>query len=58
MNPMYCYAQINTDNICYSVIKAAGEIIEPDMIPIDSFDESLLSKHWTGSTWETVITQD
>jgi hypothetical protein len=51
----YFYAQINPDGICYSVTNPYGPIIQADMISIDSCDDSLLGKRWTGSTWEDVL---
>lgn len=54
----HCYAQINEAAICMAVTEASGPIDAPHMIPLDSFDMSVLGKTWQGesSTWvETPI---
>jgi len=50
MQPFY-YAQINSASICYAVTQTAGEITQSDMIPVDSYDTTLLGKEWTESGW-------
>ena len=50
MEPFY-YAQINDDQICYAVTQTAGLITQADMIPVTSYDTSLLGKIWTDGEW-------
>ena len=47
------YAQINQDSICFAVTQTYGLIEQDDMIPIDSYNTSLLGSRWTGKTWES-----
>ena len=47
----FYYAQINDDLACYAVTQTAGEIIQPDMIQVASYDTSLLGKIWTDGEW-------
>jgi len=46
------YAQINDDDIVTGVSDLAGEVIDPKMIEILSYDSSLLGKRWTGTEFE------
>lgn len=48
----FYYAQIGADKMCYAVTQTAGEIVRPDMISIDAFDESCLGKVWADGAWE------
>ena len=50
------YAQINQDRIAYAVTETAGEISQPDMIPLASFDTSVIGKKWNNGVWEDVPT--
>jgi hypothetical protein len=50
----YYYAQITQDSICYAILQTYAEIVQADMISISSYDESVLGKRWTGTTWEDV----
>ena len=50
----YHYAQITQDSICYAILQTYAEIVQADMISISSYDESVLGKRWTGTTWEDV----
>jgi predicted glycosyl hydrolase (DUF1957 family) len=47
----FYYAQIDDQSICYAVTQTAGEIIQPDMILITSYDTSLLGKIWNDGEW-------
>lgn len=47
----FYYAQINDDQICYAVTQTAGLITQADMIPVTSYDTSLLGKIWTDGEW-------
>jgi len=46
------YAQIDENNIVIGVSQLSGEILLPNLIPIPSYDESLLGKIWNGATFE------
>lgn len=48
------YAQIDENGICFAVTETAGQIDQPDMIEIETFDEGLLGMKRVGDTWETV----
>ncbi len=50
----YYYAQTNQDSICYAILQTYAEIVQADMIQLNSYDESVLGKRWTGTTWEDV----
>lgn len=49
------YAQINEENIC-TVISDMGnyEVSKRNLIPIDTFDTSLLGKRYNNGVWEEV----
>jgi hypothetical protein len=46
------YAQINQDSIAFAVTETAGEISQPDMIPLASFDTSVIGKKWSNGLWD------
>lgn len=48
------YAQIDEEGICFAVTQTSGEFDQPDMIPIDSLDESRLGMKRVEETWEDV----
>ncbi|MCI1999544.1 MAG: hypothetical protein LKJ75_02615 [Clostridia bacterium] len=48
------YAEINSNNICSSVLETPNEITKDTMIQIDSYDASLLGKKYNNGTWEDV----
>lgn len=48
------YAQINQDGIAFAVTETAGEINQPDMIALASFDTSVIGKKWVNGVWEVV----
>jgi hypothetical protein len=48
---IFYYAQIDGNSICYAVTQTAGEIIQNDMIRINSYDINLLGKKWENGTW-------
>ena len=50
----YYYAQITQDSICYAILQTYAEIVQADMISISSYDESVLGRRWSGTTWEDV----
>ncbi len=50
------YANIDEDGNCVGIVGYQQPLLEPteSMILIDTLDESLLSKRWTGEAWEDV----
>ena len=50
------YANIDDDGNCVGIVGYQQPLLEPteSMILIDTLDESLLSKRWTGEAWEDV----
>lgn len=46
------YAQIDENNVCYAVTQTTGQIDQPDMIEIESYDESLLFKTYANGVFE------
>ncbi len=51
---MIYYAQINEQRVAYAVTQAAAPIDKPDMIPVDSLDESVLGKYHDEATGEFI----
>lgn len=46
------YVQIDAENRVYAVSQLAGEMDQPDLIPIDNYDEGLLGKIYDPATGE------
>ena len=51
---MYDYAQLNNDNIVVAVSRLSGLIEASNMILINTTDENLIGKKWTGSKFTDV----
>lgn len=52
---MMFYAQLNQDRIAYAVTETSGQIDEPNMIALESFDTSVIGKRYTEQgAWEDV----
>lgn len=51
MSDVYYYAQIDDNNTCEGVSQLTEFDSRPNMIQLDSFDESIIGKKWTGSEW-------
>ena len=51
MNQPYYYAQIDDDGICCGVSQLSGIVEHDNMIPLESYDMSLMGKLWTGTEW-------
>lgn len=45
----YYYTQLNEDNIVVGVSELSGPVECPYMISIESYDETLMGKLWTGT---------
>lgn len=50
----FVYAQLDEENICVSVSQLSGEVIQDDMIELNSYDASLLGKRYNNGAWEEV----
>ena len=49
------YAQINEKNICIAVSEMGNmKVSEPNFIPLDTFDTSVLRKKYNNGVWEEV----
>lgn len=53
MEPYY-YAQLNQDDICFAISALSGEVEGEYMIPIDSYNDSLLGKRYKNGEWTEV----
>lgn len=45
------YAQLDAQSICFAISELSEIESSPSLVPIDSFDASLIGKHWTGIAW-------
>lgn len=50
----YFYAEINEEGICCNVSDLSGEVESPTMIPLETYDETLLGKKYAEGVWEEV----
>lgn len=50
----YIYAELDENNICKAVSDLSGEVIADNMIPLETYDESLLGKRYVDGVWEEV----
>ena len=50
----YIYAELDENNICKAVSDLSGEVIADNMIPLETYDESLLGKRYVDGAWEEV----
>lgn len=48
---MKFYAQLNENNICIGISQLSGEVIQSNMIEIQSADNSYLWRKYENSTW-------
>ncbi|WMI81609.1 hypothetical protein [Anaerotignum sp. MB30-C6] len=51
---MYCYAQLDENNICICVSQLSGEVNLKDMILLESLDYTLLGKKYSDGIWEVI----
>ena len=47
----YIYAELDENNICKAVSNLSGGVIADTMIPLDSYDISLLGKRYNNGEW-------
>ena len=55
---MYCYAQLNEENICVGVSQLSGEVIADNMIPLEFYDSSLIGKRYQNGLWEDILVEE
>lgn len=48
---MNYFAQIDGSGYCVAVTQAAGPLVGPQFVPIDTLDVSLIGMRWTGFAW-------
>ena len=51
---MYCYAQLNEENICIGISQLSGKVAAENMIELASYDTSILGKKYVDGKWEDV----
>lgn len=51
---MFIYAELNENNICKAVSELSGEVIKDTMIPLETYDDSLLGKRYDNGEWVEV----
>lgn len=47
----YIYAELDESNICKAVSDLSGEVIADTMIPLETYDTSLLGKRYEEGEW-------
>lgn len=50
----YIYAELDENNICYAVSQLSGAVIADTMIPLETYDTSLLGKRYEDGEWVEV----
>ena len=50
---MKFYAQLNENNICIGISQLSGEVIQPNMIDIQSFDNDKLWRKYENKAWSS-----
>lgn len=50
----YIYAELDENNICKAVSDLSGEVIADTMIPLETYDTSLLGMKYVEGVWEEV----
>lgn len=50
----YIYAELDENNICKAISDLSGEVIAGTMIPLETYDTSLLGKKYADGVWEEV----
>lgn len=50
----FIYAQIDENNICCAVSNLSGEIFDTHLIPIQTFDTTLIGKKFENNQWVKV----
>lgn len=50
----YIYAELDKNNICKAVSDLSGEVIKDTMIPLETYDISLLGMRYDNGEWVEV----
>lgn len=50
----YYYAQLNNKNICNGVSDLSGEIFDDNLVRLETYDLTVLGKHYNNGVWEDV----
>ena len=50
---MKFYAQLNENNICIGISQLSGEVIQDNMIEIQSFDNDKVWRKYENKTWSS-----
>lgn len=45
------YAQLDDQATCFAISELSGIEAAPSLVPIDTFDTSVVGRRWTGSAW-------
>lgn len=48
---MFIYAELDENNICKAVSDLSGKVDKPTMIPLETYDVSLLGKKYDNGEW-------
>ena len=51
---MYCYAQLNEENICIGISQLSGKVAAENMIELASYDTGVLGKKYVDGKWKDV----
>ncbi len=51
---MYCYAEVDENNICFSVVCGENKTNNPNLILIPNYDLSILGKKYNNGKWEAI----
>lgn len=51
---MYCYAEVDENNICFSVVCGENKTNSPNLILISNYDLSILGKKYNDGKWEEI----
>lgn len=50
----FIYAELDENNICKAVSDLSGEVIADNMIPLETYDTTLLGKRYEDGEWVEV----
>lgn len=57
---LHLYAQVNQDNVCYSLLQTGDQIVKPNMIQVgenEYMNGNLIGKQYLNGNWITVDTE-
>lgn len=47
---MYIYAQLDTDGYCIAISQLSGEVVQPNLVKLNSFDASYIKRKYNTET--------